>query len=99
MVTIRMKKEELAVKEDEAVWVRRMASMYMNGMSEGEDSRMPESEPSSGAVWWALVLEGGPADLFNEKTVGDCLHQETYSTGTGAVPDREKTVGRSHSIL
>ena len=30
--------KELAVKEDEAAWVRRMASMYMNGMSGGEDS-------------------------------------------------------------
>ena len=36
----------------------------------GEDSRIPESEPSTGALWWALVLRGGPADPVQRENSG-----------------------------
>ena len=36
----------------------------------GEDSRISESEPSSGAVWWALVLRSGPAAPVQRENSG-----------------------------
>ena len=85
--------KELAVKEDEAVWVRRMASMYMNGMSGvriAEYLNQNQVAAPYGGLWSS---EAVLRILFNEKTVGDCLHQKTYSTGT--VPFRtEKNRGK-----
>lgn len=85
--------KELAIKEDEAEWIRRMASMYMNGMSgvriAEQLNRNQVAAPYGGKWSSEAVLR----ILFNEKTVGDCLHQKTYSTGT--VPFKtEKNNGR-----
>ena len=85
--------KELAVKEDEAAWIRRMAGMYMNGMSgvriAGYLNQNHVPAPYGGPWSSEAVLR----ILFNEKTVGDCLHQKTYSTGT--VPFRtEKNNGK-----
>ena len=74
--------KELAVKKDEAAWVRRMASMYMNGMSGvriAEYLNQNQVAAPYGGLWSS---EAVLRILFNEKTVGDCLHQKTYSTGT-----------------
>ena len=85
--------KELAVKEDEAAWIRRMASMYMNGMSGvriAEYLNQNQVPAPYGGLWSS---EAVLRILFNEKTVGDCLHQKTYSTGT--VPFRtEKNHGK-----
>lgn len=90
--------KELAVKENEAAWVRRMASMYMNGVSGvriAEYLNQNQVPAPYGGLWSS---EAVLRILFNEKTVGDCLHQKTYSTGM--VPFRtEKTMGRSHSTI
>ncbi len=85
--------KELAVKKDEAAWVRRMASMYMNGVSGvriAEYLNQNQVAAPYGGLWSS---EAVLRILFNEKTVGDCLHQKTYSTGT--VPFRtEKNHGK-----
>ena len=36
----------------------------------GEDSRIPESEPSTGAVWRALVFRGSPSDPVQRENSG-----------------------------
>ena len=67
--------------------------MYMNGMSGvriAEYLNQNQVAAPYGGLWSS---EAVLRILFNEKTVGDCLHQKTYSTGT--VPFRtEKNHGK-----
>uniref|UniRef100_UPI0022E17A48 recombinase family protein n=1 Tax=Enterocloster bolteae TaxID=208479 RepID=UPI0022E17A48 len=71
----------------------RMASMYMNGVSGvriAEYLNQNQVAAPYGGLWSS---EAVLRLLFNEKTVGDCLHQKTYSTGM--VPFRtEKNHGK-----
>lgn len=67
--------------------------MYMSGMSGvriAECLNQNQVAAPYGGLWSS---EAVLRILFNEKTVGDCLHQKTYSTGT--VPYRtEKNRGK-----
>lgn len=85
--------KELVIRAEEAEWVRRMAGMYMNGMSGMKIAAHLNQNNVPAPYGGRWSSEAVLRILFNEKTVGDCLHQKTYSTGT--VPFKtEKNQGK-----